>query len=57
MDKQQTSILQSLWLEPTIYRTQGEHANNYSINALPFKESKIHVELFSKWIENKNKNK
>jgi hypothetical protein len=24
---------------------------------LPFKESKIHVELFSKWIENKNKNK
>ena len=57
MDNQQTSILQSLWFEPTIYRTQGEHANNYSINALPFKESKIHVELFSKWIENKNKNK
>ena len=57
MEKQQRSILQSLWLESTNYRTQGEHANNYSINALLFKESNIHVELFSKWIENKNKNK
>jgi hypothetical protein len=24
----------SLWLEPTIYRTQGEHANHYPTDAI-----------------------
>jgi len=36
-EKQQVSILQSLWLKPPIYRTRGEHTNHYTTDAVNVK--------------------